>query len=89
MTPALLDLLMCIATTYDALPHTPTDTAVVRAYDAFKAQLLKQHDAIRALATETLAQSAWFHVHGRKDFAPQKACLLPDALIIEALEYRA
>ena len=241
MTPTLRALLSRIATAYDALPHMPTDTAVVRAYGAFKAQLLQQyrtipyqvvytstdpypdsatmfrdveasgilrvytgdelpidhpmreaiprgyrssalvsynyvfravHDAlvhipnrygfgpvgefrafqahaeliagfpylpgvdtdsiirdsfqagyepwianaIRALATETLAQNAWFNTigqiscdsclgagtyddgittcldcNGRKIvpmFAPQKACLLPDALIVEALEFQ-
>ena len=44
-------------------------------------------EALRALATETLAQSARFNTIGNaKTFAPQKACLLPDSLIVEALE---
>ena len=46
MTPKLLNLLQRIATAYDTRPHTPHDTAVQTAYDAFKSALLIQYRAI-------------------------------------------
>lgn len=80
---------------HDAVAHYPTRLGFGPRGEslAFRAHAyLLGPDAIRAVATETLAQNAWFNygpysalpVSGRP-FAPQKATLLPDDLINAAL----
>jgi hypothetical protein len=70
---------------HDGLAHYPGRYSFgpIGEYRAFLAHArLLSPDAIRALATETLGQNAYYNVH--KAYAPQKFALLPQALIMRA-----
>ncbi len=70
---------------HDGLAHYPGrhSFSALGEYRAFLAHArLLSPDAIRALATETLGQNAYYNVHGK--YAAQKFALLPPALIARA-----
>ena len=70
---------------HDGLAHYPGkhSFSALGEYRAFLAHArLLSPDAVRAIATETLGQNAYYNVHGK--YAPQKFALLPPALIARA-----
>ena len=57
-----------------------------RAFRAHVRLMAGNADAIRALFTETVAQNATYHYGAHPGtFAAQRACVLPEALILQAL----
>jgi hypothetical protein len=72
---------------HDGLAHFPERNSFGKVGE-FKAYLAHRRMLVSplarwALATETIAQNAWFHMHSRT-FAPQKATLLPLTLVSES-----
>ncbi len=70
---------------HDGLAHYPGkhSFSALGEFRAFLAHArLLSPDAVRAVATETLGQNAYYNVHGK--YAPQKFALLPPALIARA-----
>lgn len=78
---------------HDGFAHFPerNDFSAEGEFRAFKAhaRLIGESnwDAIRALFTETMGQHAWLRMHGDQ-YAPQKAVVLADSLIVRAFEVK-
>lgn len=74
---------------HDGLAHYPERNSFGKLgeFKAFRAHArLLSWEAIQALFTETVAQNSWYHFGPNpKSFAPQRATILPETLIRQAL----
>jgi hypothetical protein len=90
MSPTVGQIYNCVfRAVHDGLAHYPERNGFGRIgeFRAFRAHArLLSWLSVQALFTETVAQNAWYHFGGNgREFAPQRAVILPAELIREAL----